>query len=90
MAWRRLEREDRARTFIAFGLLPLAFVVVWLMTAMNALLRIDPLPGLDLTGLPGLVVLHAAIVAILFVLLYRRIATLTTSLPPEGRERTDG
>jgi hypothetical protein len=88
VAWRRLEPDGRARTFAAFGFLPLALVTVWVMTAMNGLLRIDPLPGLGWTGWPGLIVLHTAVVAVLFVVLRGHIAALTTSRPREGRGRS--
>ncbi len=69
VAWRRLPAQGRLRTFARFYLLPLPFVIAWLMVGMNGLLARGVLGSLDLAGWPGLVAVHTAAVGALLVLL---------------------
>lgn len=74
VAWRRSPSQGRLRTFAGFCLLPLLFVIAWLMVGMNGLLARGVLGSLDLAGWPGLVAVHTAAVGALFALLRTHLA----------------
>lgn len=74
--WRRLRPQRRARLFAAFYVLPLLFVIAWLMVGMNSLLADGVLAAAGTAGWPGLIVVHTALVGALLLVLRKHLADL--------------
>lgn len=72
LAWRRLQPQGRPRLFAAFYGLPLLFAIAWLAIG-NGLLANGILASLGTTAWPGLVAIHAVVVAAAFLFLCRRL-----------------
>ena len=72
LAWRRLAPQDRPRWFAAFYGLPLLFVIAWLAGA-NRLLAGGALAPLGSAAWPGLVIAHAVVIGVLFLLLRKHV-----------------